>query len=94
MAALIIQSPRMPDATAHISSIRPYIQGTAEAAADAIEHGRVPNADSYQALPHRSQIESLLDGVLRQLSVVSAASRSLAVPKSPSPREPYQRHPS
>jgi uncharacterized membrane protein YccC len=93
MAALVVQSPPVPEAMARIAGIRPYLQGTAEAAADAIEHGRAPAAGSAKTLPHRSQIEILLNGVLRQLSVVSEAARRLAVPERPfpSPRDPGER---
>ena len=85
IAALITQSPKAPKATARVATMRPYLQATADAAADAIEHGQAPAAGVVDALPQNSQIESLLDGVLRQLSVVSEAARSLAVPESPSP---------
>ncbi len=84
MAALIMLSPPVSTATARVAAMRPYLQAKAESAADAIEHGRAPPTDSFDALPRNSQIESLLNGVLRQLSVASEAARSLA-PEQPSP---------
>jgi uncharacterized membrane protein YccC len=89
MAALIMQSPPMPEAMARIADMLPNLRAKSEDAADAIEHGRSPAAAHVTAPPGHSWIEGLLYGALRQLSVVTEAARSLAgrKPLLPSPHE-------
>ena len=93
IAALIMQSPPVPEAMARIADMRPDLQAKFEDAADAIEHGRSPAASHVTAPPGHSGIEDSLFGALRQLSVVTEAARSLAArkPLLPSPRELKER---
>ncbi len=85
IAALILQSPPVPEAKGHIAEMRLNLQARAEHAADAIENGRVPAADHVSAPPDCSRIEGLLYGASRQLSVVAEAARGLAARESPLP---------
>jgi uncharacterized membrane protein YccC len=82
IAALIMQSPPVPDVMGDIAEMRLNLQAKAEDAADAIENGRVPAADHVSAPPDYSRIEGLLYGASRQLSVVAEAARGLAARES------------
>jgi uncharacterized membrane protein YccC len=77
MAALIMQSPPAPTETACIAGMRTSLQSAAEATADTIEHESAPPAGSVEPPAQHSQVERLLGGVLRQLSVASEAARRL-----------------
>lgn len=85
VAALIMQSPTVPEAMGRISEMRLNLQARTEDAADAIEDGRVPAACHVPVPPDYSRVEGLMYGALRQLSVVAEAARGLAARKSPSP---------
>jgi uncharacterized membrane protein YccC len=79
IAALIMQSPPVPEAMARVADMHANLQAKFDDAADAIEHGRSPAASHVTAPPGHSWIEGSLHGALRQLSVVIEAARSLAV---------------
>jgi uncharacterized membrane protein YccC len=79
IAALIMQSPPVPEAMARVADMHANLQEKFDDAADAIEHGRSPAASHVTAPPGHSWIEGSLHGALRQLSVVIEAARSLAV---------------
>ena len=89
MAALIMQSPPVPEAMPRIADMRPDLQAKFEDA----EHGRSLAASHVTAPPGHSWIEGSLFGALRQLSVVTEAARSLAAPEAllPSPHELKER---
>jgi uncharacterized membrane protein YccC len=93
IAALIMQSPPVPEAMARIADMRPDLHAKFEDAADAIEHGRSLAASHVTAPPGHSWIEGSLLGALRQLSVATEAARSLAASEalSPSPHELKER---
>jgi hypothetical protein len=93
IAALIMQSPPVPEAMARIADMRPDLHAKFEDAADAIEHGRSLAASYVTAPPGHSWIEGSLLGALRQLSVATEAARSLAASEalSPSPHELKER---
>ena len=93
IAALIMQSPPVPEAMARIADMRPDLHAKFEDAADAIEHGRSLAASHVTAPPGHSWIEGSLLGALRQLSVATEAARSLAAREalSPSPHELKER---
>jgi uncharacterized membrane protein YccC len=85
IAALIMQSPPMPETTARVADMRADLEAKAKDAADAIEHGRAPAAGDVTAPSGPPWIEGLLYGALRQLSVMAEAARGLAAREQPLP---------